>query len=358
MNPKDFPYEKFLAVKEEKEKNLLRLFENNETVVMQFPKHAGHWNEQCRYMDKSLESQLSFLSEYLELESDVIISYLQPWHGVGIYAAAYGCQYRWNEDSAPDVMYKIHSLDEIKTLKKPDIYGCEEMVWVLDAIKYFNDKTGGVLGTALTDTQSPSDTASLILDSTEFLVASIAEPERIEGLLSSITDLIIKFSEAQIEAAGNTVYPGHIMPSSKHLSGISISDDNMAFISPAAYSNVSLPYHNRISKHFGGLALHSCGVVAQNTDLLKQTQGLKIFDTAIGRSVDPNPNEPSKLRDAFKNTGIILKVRLGENELDLLDDIVDRDLKLIVQIVSGDTTDERNRLYDNVKERIDRLLQQ
>ncbi len=356
MNPKDFPYEKFLAVKEEKEKNLLRLFDNNETVVMQFPTHAGHWNEECRYMDRSLESQLSFLSEYIELESDVIISYLQPWHGVGIYASAYGCKYRWNDDAAPDVMYEIHSLDEIKTLKKPDIYDCEEMVWVLDAIKYFKEKTGGMLEIALTDTQSPSDTASLILDSTEFLAASVAEPKRIRGLLNSITDLIIEFSEAQIETAGGVVHPGHIMPSSDELNGISISDDNMSFISPEAYKNISLPYHNRISRHFGGLALHSCGVVAHNADLLKQTYGLKIFDTAIGRSVDPNPNEPSQLRDAFKNTGIILKVRLGENELELLDDIVDKDLKLIVQIVSGETIDHKNRVYDIVKERIAKLL--
>ena len=356
MNPKDFPYEKFLAVKEEKEKNLLKLFDRNETVVMQFPTHAGHWNEQCRYMDESLQSQLSFLSEYLELESDVIISYLQPWHGVGIYAAAYGCRYRWNDDAAPDVMYKIHSLDEIETLKKPDIYDCEEMVWVLDAIKYFKEKTGDMLDIALTDTQSPSDTASLILDSTEFLVASVAEPKRIRGLLNSITDLIIEFSEAQIEAAGRVVHPGHIMPSSVKLEGISISDDNMSFISPEAYKNISLPYHNRISRHFGGLALHSCGVVAHNAELLKQTYGLMIFDAAIGRSVDPNPNEPSQLRDAFKNTGIILKVRLGENELELLDDIVDKDLKLIVQIVSGGTTDYRNRLYDTVKEKVAKLL--
>ena len=71
---------------------------------------------------------------------------------------------------------------------------------VLDCIDCFRERTHDGLPIALTDTQSPFDTATLVLDAAEFFTACYAEPEIVAGFLQKITDLIVEFSEVQMRA--------------------------------------------------------------------------------------------------------------------------------------------------------------
>jgi hypothetical protein len=240
MNPREFPYEKFLSLKEAKEKSFLKFLNGEEwfVPVIQRPATSDHFGALCKYRDKSLESQLEALNTYLELESDFIYSYLEPWHGVGIYASAFGCPFNWYEHDAPQTLPIYRTLEEVVNFKQPDIGNCEIMQTVLETIKYFRQQTGDMLEISLTDTQSPNDNASLIVDTCEFFIMSITEEEAIHPFMQSITDTMIKFTEMQIDALGKTfTSPGHLMISSPQLKGISISDDNMAVISPLSYKN-------------------------------------------------------------------------------------------------------------------------
>ena len=74
--------------------------------------------------------------------------------------------------------------------------------------------------------QSPHDTASLLMETNNFFLECSRFHEKYETFLHAITDLIIEFSEKQLEAIGpRSSLPGHQMLCHSRFKGISISDD-------------------------------------------------------------------------------------------------------------------------------------
>lgn len=359
MRFKDFPLDKFLINKEKMDKNLLSFLQTKDWIipVVQEP-IAKSWGNACKYNDKSLEVQLDYLYDTTVLQSDLNFSYLEPWLGVGVYASAFGCKYEWVNDEPPQTRPIFTSVDDLIGLKYPNLNDCEVMQMILDRIKFFKQKTGGLLDISVTDTQSPNDTASLIMETTEFFIASIAEPEILDPFLTMITKSIIEFTEMQIESIGECLTrPGHVMLSHKSLKGIAISDDNMALISPESYRNISLPYNNMLSRHFGGISIHSCGNHGHNGHLLHETDNLLMVDCPTGKRNDPTPNKAGDLKKNFLNTGVVLKTKIGFDEIDKIEELIDPGIKLIVQVWSGPeySIDERNRQFEAVKERVHHL---
>ena len=360
MKAKDFQYDKFLYFKEEMDNNYKRFLQNSswEVPVIQSLPSYEQFLGACRTRESSLESQLQTLTEMTMLKTDLAFLYLEPWYGVGIYATAYGCKYEWVPGDAPQVRPIYKSLDEIDNIKKPDIAACDELLVVLDMIRYFKEKTGGALEIVLTDTQSPNDTASLIMDTSEFFAATIEEPERLHPLLQSITDLICQFSDEQKNLIGERfTKPGHQMISLTDSSGISVSDDNMAFISNQSYNDTCLRYNNMLSDHFGGIALHTCGNAVHNFPRLLQTRGLNTVDLAVGNAVDPSPNDSAKVAEIFHGTDIIVKVRLGWNQIAGIEPLIDPGIRLIVQLLTEGSIDERNRQYSAAKQAVETIKQ-
>jgi hypothetical protein len=360
MKANEFNFERFFNFKEEMEKNYKRFLQNSSweiPVIQSFPSRE-QFSWACRNKESSLEAQLQSLTEMTMLKTDLAFLYLEPWHGVGVYATAYGCKYEWVPGQAPQTRPVYQSLDEIDDIKKPDIASCDEMLAVLDMIRYFKEKTGGELDISLTDTQSPNDTGSLLVETTEFLTATIEEPERLDPLLQSITDLICQFSDEQKNIIGERfAKPGHIMISSTGNSGLSISDDNMAFLSPQSYTNTCLRYNNILSDYFGGLAVHTCGNAIHNFPILLQTRGLTMVDLAVGIVPDPTPNIPAEVADVFRGTNIIVKARLGWNEISKIEPLIDPGIRLIVQLITDGSIEERNRQYSNAKQEVETMKQ-
>ena len=360
MDPQHFPYDRFLGIKEEKERRLLTWLSTDVVtdvpVVVRPP--CNVWGAVSRYREQSLDLQLDALAMSLEMQSDFLFSYLEPWHGVGVYANIFGCPVNWNDFDAPQTHYLYHNVDELRDLRRPRIMDSELAQTVLETIRYFRRVTGDALGISLTDTQSPNDSASLILDTCEFFTAGLAEPEKITAFMELVTGVMIDFSDMQFEAMGPTATrPGHIMLSAPQLHGISVSDDNMAVISPATYRNSALPYNNLLSEHFGGIAIHTCGNFAQNYSAVKQTKKLALIDCALS-GADPQPNHPAKLRDAFADTGIVIKARIGADEehWQVLDELVSPHLKLMLQIESDGDIARSNQTYERLKTRCQALL--
>jgi hypothetical protein len=366
MDPKHFPYDRFRASKEDKDRRLVEFLQtpvvntvNDVPVVIRPPCEV--WGAVSRYRERSLELQLDALARSLDIPSDLLFGYLEPWHGVGVYANIFGCPVNWNDFDAPQTTYLYHTVDELREVKRPRVRDAELAQMVLETIRYFRRITGDALDISLTDTQSPNDSASLILDTCELFTASIAEPERIAPFMDLVTDVMIEFSEMQFEAMGPTATrPGHIMLSAPTLSGISISDDNMAVISAPSYRNSALAYNSRLGEHFGGIAIHTCGNFAQNFDVVKQVQGLALIDCAVD-GADPQPNDPAKLAAAFANTGIVIKARMGtcaefEQHWHVLDQLVRPDLKLILQLDSDGDVAQANQAYEQIKARCQAIL--
>ena len=211
------------------------------------------------------------------------------------------------------------------------------MRMVIDCINNFKEKTQGKLPIVYTDTQSPFDTATLVLDASEFFSACYTDEETVMQFMQTITDLTIEFSKEQMQAIGSDclVKPGHIFPASTKLRGIALSDDNIAVASPDINERVAMPFNQQIADVFGGLAVHSCGNWSHTMPIYKNLQGLYMIDCALSLECDPNPNAPALVREGLRGSDVIAKVRVGKdmaNVEKILNDLIVPDLHTIVQI--------------------------
>jgi hypothetical protein len=301
----------------------------------------------CNSIEQIYENNILYVEQQLQLPWTDELPYLEPWIGTGIYATAFGCEYKWREDNAPDVHYRYHKIEDVRGIEKPDYRKSPVMQMALDCIDTFLERTRGELPICLTDTQSPFDTASLILDAAVFLEACYSEPETVHAFMQVVTDLIIQFSQVQQDriGEGRVAKPGHIMPASPAYKGISLSDDNLSFCSPVMNQKIPLLYDQQIADAFGGLALHSCGVWDTTMKRLAGMRNVLMVDCAVSPDCDPNPNHPANVRSALQGSGIILKARVGGNldaAVSILDELADPDLPLVVEFNYEPATAERN----------------
>ena len=212
------------------------------------------------------------------------LPHLQAWFGTGVYANAFGCEYLWREGEAPDSHVRYHHIEEVRGLPRPDWRGSPVMRMVLDCIDVLKERTRGRIPIALTDTQSPFDTATLVLDTSEFFTACYTEEETAHELMNTIADLVIEFSREQARHIGDELVsrPGHVMPSLPGFRGITLSDDNLAVSSPLINERFSLPCNQRIADALGGVAVHSCGAWDHTMKLLPG-RGVMGIDCAVSR---------------------------------------------------------------------------
>ena len=229
----------------------------------------------------------------------------------------------------------------------------------LDCIDALKESTCGRIPIALTDTQSPLDTATLILDACECFCACYTEPKLMGDFLKKIADLVIEFSRVQMARIGPELLaqPGHVMPSFVGGPGVSISDDNLAVASPWINEQLAIPADLRIAEALGGVAIHSCGTWTDIMATFKDTPGILAVESCAGPEADdPQPTRPEDIRNALVGSGIIVKARLGGNidaALDALDELADPDLKLIVEIGFDEVQAREN--YMRIRERLERI---
>ena len=301
-------------------------------LIFQFP-DAKIW-EDIRTPEQCFNENLSHVRNSLLVPSDHL-PVLEPWFGTGVYANMYGCDYVWRDGEAPAVYYKYHKLEEVKNIKKPRWQDSEIAALVLDTIRYFKSQTGEAIPIVWTDTQSASDTATLILDACEVLASCLTNPETVMQFMQSINQLIIEFSQVQTELIVKaSIFPGHIFLSHALMNGLSVSDDNISVVSPRVNRQFNLPLDNAIGQAMGGVAIHSCGKWTQTMKLIKECAPTCLaIDCAVDKDVDPDPNDPEQVREAMQGSGIWLHVRMtGQTErvLATVKKLLHPDLKLVI----------------------------
>ena len=139
--------------------------------------------------------------------------------------------------------------------------------------------------------------------------------------------------------------------------GISISDDNLAVVSPDIGREFCLKYDQELADAFGGLAIHSCGKWQHLMPDVAKMRNIRQIDCAIHTDSDPTPNDPEAVRDAFAGSDIAVKVRGPHNVEEwpgIFDRLVRRDLRLIVQLYRPENLKDAERNYNE----IDHILQQ
>lgn len=313
----------------------------------------------CNNIEMIVKNNLIYIEKCLQNDFTDDLPFLEPWIGVGVYANAFGCEYVWSDIEAPQTHYKYHKVEEIKNIDYPDWQKSPVMKMVMDCIDALKEETKGQIPLTLTDTQSPFDTATLILDTCEFFIACCLNKDVVIDFMDKITGLIIEFSKIQIEHIGQELLarPGHNLISCPGFEGIAISDDNLAVSSPQINQRIAFPFNQKIADEFGGLGIHSCGRWTQTIKLLKNSTSIKSIDCALGKETDPTPNDPTKLRNALKGSKIIAKVRVGnkiEEIEQLLDKFIDPDIKTVVELDYDEDVAELN--YTRVKQRLENIL--
>lgn len=323
--------------REEKAHKLLDLLAGKSKFMVMQSVPGEIWGR-CNSVEEVYQNNLKYFERLVSFAWSDEVPYLEPWIGTGVYANAFGSEILWREDNAPDAHYRYHQIAEVKDLVYPDWRKVPMMQMTLDIIRRMKEGTKGRLPIALTDTQSPYDTATLVLDSCEFFTSCYTHPEIVAVFMQQITNLLIEFSKIQMAEIGPECLaaPGHIFPSLTSLSGIAVSDDNLAVSSPDVNQLVSLPCNKQIADTFGGIAIHSCGGWSHTMGMLHENVGkVLMVDCAVDHFCDPNPNQPEEVRDVLKGTGIIAKARMGKDMIknaDIIRRLVHPDLSLIVQI--------------------------
>ncbi|MCR4621632.1 MAG: uroporphyrinogen decarboxylase family protein [Clostridiales bacterium] len=353
MDFRHFPIDRYLRMREEHAAFFSAFYSPGgpRVAVSQRPGYR-FTGPVCRYADRQLENELEYIALCMNYRSDIMNMALEPWLGVGIYAAGFGAKYIWTDTAAPQTRPFVDTPEEAAALKLKPLSEWEEMTEVLRRIRYFKQQTNGLVGITLTDTQSPNDTASLIMNTSEFFADCIDAPDEIEPLLSKVTDAIIEYSRIQMEEIGDQLcMPGHNTfsgPDSRV--GIMVSCDNMAVISPRAFKNAEAEYLERLARAFGGVSTHSCGRIIHNLDCLTEVKGLVMADCAADG--DPNPNDPVLMAEKCRGRdGVIFQVRANVHKLDRLKPLIDSGAKLHILLGPDPDPLVSNRLVDSFKDK-------
>ncbi len=307
-----------------------------------------------------VNNNLSYIEGCLQNDFTDDLPFLEPWIGVGVYANAFGCDYVWSDIEAPQTNYKYHKIEEAKNIDYPDWRKSQVMQMVIDCIDVLKEKTKGQIPIVLTDTQSPFDTATQVLDACEFFMACYSQEDIVFDFMDIITKLVIEFSNVQIEHIGKDLLarPGHNLISCRGFEGIAISEDNFAVSSPQINQKIAFPFNQKIMDEFGGVGIHSCGRWSESMKLLNNNSGVKSIDCALGKETDPTPNDSKEVKDALKDSKIIAKVRVGnkiEEIESLLNEFIDPNVKTVVELDYDQEVAELN--YKRVTELLEKLYQ-
>jgi hypothetical protein len=94
------------------------------------------------------------------------------------------------------------------------------------------------------------NTASLLWQQEEFMIAMYNEPAQVHELLEQVTEHIIHIIRAMKKSIGNIcgpVWPYIWLPTDI---GVGITEDYMPLLSPKLYREFGIPYVEKISREF------------------------------------------------------------------------------------------------------------
>jgi hypothetical protein len=307
---------------------------------------------QCGDRELSLGLQLAALQSSMNYAMDVP-NFLEPWYGIGAVPAAYGADYVWNGDLAPATMPLFKTVDEALAAEPKEIEETPVGKRILEMIEYFLEKTGGTIPLSLSDVQSPLDSTVALIETSEFYISCVEEPDSVKRLLERVTDLTVNFAKKQAAMIGKQlVYPGHGFSSSRNFTGMGFSDDNSIMLSPETHREICGDSMVRFGQAFGGFAFHCCGNWSKKTESVKSLNGVKTVDGAFTVRTDPSPNPAAPFRDSFAASGVCVNARIVGSRDEILEKVKELQkpgMKLII-VTYCESSEEQKKTYEAIHE--------
>ena len=283
----------------------------------------------CNSVEEIYRNNIAYVDEKLQLDWTDDLPFLEPWIGTGVYANAFGCEYHFRDDNAPHVRYRYHKIEELRDVEYPD--------YRKSPIMSHGARLHRLLPRADARRSAHCDDRHAV--AVRYGHAGVGRRRVLCGLLYGARDrgrLPPKdhrpdrgVLRVQMERIGPELLaqPGHLMPSVVGGPGISISDDNLAVSSPRINRQFALPMDEQLAVHFGGLAIHSCGVWTHTMSMLRDLRKITAIECAVGHGRgdhDPNTNPPADVRRAVADSSLIVKARFDsdlEKALAALDEL-------------------------------------
>ena len=188
--------------------------------------------------------------------------------------SAFGAKVSFPKDSVPLCKDPIvHSLDDVKALRNPDIYKTERTLDRIKGAEYYDKLLKGkvpIIGWI----EGPLAEACDLAGDSDVLMKMILEPDFVKVLMEKCLITAKEFAKAQIEA-GCTV--------------MGVGDSICSQISPELYKSIIFPLHSELFNYIHSLniyvKLHICGNI---THLLPQLKNIDIDIVDIDWMVDIN----------------------------------------------------------------------
>jgi hypothetical protein len=250
---------------------------------------------------------------------------IKPNQGIGILAAAFGCEYTVNNESDPWIkaILREENAEEVHRLEIPDpennpiLQKAWKRVESLEALS--------AMPLRMVNVPSPLVTASMIWDYTSFIEALLILPDEVHALLEKVTQATIAYIREQFRRIKNLYSVGHeaiyCIPRSV---GVRVSDDTAALLSPDMYREFGVKYNNMISREFGGIVVHSCGDVHRVVPAMLEIDGLKGLDFTMPQVTNWEP-----LKAAAGKTVLCLRERYWDHAADANVDIAGYAARLV-----------------------------
>ena len=304
----------------------------------------------CCNMEHSLQWQLGALQQSMKFKAD-IPNFLEPWYGLGTVASAYGFGYVWEKDLAPAVDGKFASTAELLAAPFRPVAETEIGRHTLNMVEYFLEQTKGRVPMSYCDVQSPLNTLSNIIDSSQFYMDFYLDPESMKQAMDRTADLLIDFTRAQQQLIGDAlVKPGHGFASSRTFDGLGMSDDTVTMLSPDLYVDMAVPAMVKAGNAFGGTVFHSCGNWSDKKADIVRIKNIRMADGAFSKATDPGANPTDGYADTFAGTGVVLNARIV-GDPDLVEakvrELWKPGMKLIV-VTYCETPEEQEEAYNRI----------
>jgi len=313
---------------EEKKKTLEAVWRLEETAEVPFVIEIGTFHGATKTFFDDAAAEVKWSEEQHSMREGVYdygLPNIKPNQGIGIVAAAFGCEYTVNNESDPWIkaIIKEENAEDVNKLEVPDPEknAIFQKAWKrIEALEALS-----AMPLRMVNVPSPLVTASMIWDYTSFIEALLIFPDEVHVLLEKVTQATIAYIREQFKRIKSLYSVGHeAIYCIPRFAGVRVSDDTAALLSPDMYREFGVKYNNMISREFGGIVVHSCGDVHRVVPAMLEVEGLRGLDFTMPQVTNWEP-----LKAAAGKTVLCLRERYWDHPVDANVDIAEYAGRLI-----------------------------